>query len=311
MFFVVSGYLVTQSWLADPNAPRYIARRILRIFPALLFVICISAFVLGPAISNLPLSAYLTNPGLPGYLRNLYLFPVYNLPGVFSRNIYPIAVNGSLWSLPVEVSMYITLAILGLWPRLMAVRLVAAALVLGGLSLYELRGPGTALAHTAVIFGTDLRSALDTAPYFLIGASLYSLRNRMRPNIQIAMVLSAAALLVPPTSFYPELALYLVLPYAVVAFALAKPAAFWFTDRIGDLSYGTYLFGFPVQQLVIQQFATAHHPLWTFALALPPTLLLALVSWHFIERPMLAFKPKKPPAPEFQKFFAAGRPAAF
>lgn len=297
VFFVISGYLITESWFSDPNLFRYFTKRILRIFPALIFVVCLSALVLGPVMSTLPVFEYLRNPELIGYFRNIYLFPVYNLPDVFVDNIYPSAVNGSLWSLPVEFSMYIMLPLLALWFRGAAFRLVFSTLFVCAVSLYELRGAGTAVTPAVVIFGTSIRSALDAAPYFLIGASLRSLAARMRPNIQMAMLLAGVALLVPPVGFCPELALYVVLPYAVIAFGRAKPGRFAFVDRIGDLSYGTYLFGFPVQQLVIQAFGTEHHPILTCGLALLPTLLLAFISWHLLERRMMAMKPRRPSRP--------------
>ncbi len=293
VFFVLSGYLITESWLSDPNPLRYFARRLLRIFPALVFVVVLSALVLGPVLSELPVSGYFRDPALSRYFTNIYLYPVYNLPGIFCRNIYPGAVNGSLWSLPVEFSMYVVLPVLALRTTGAAVRLGCATLLLCGASLYELRGGGS-LSVGAVVFGTSLRSALDVMPYFLIGASLRSLGDRIRPGMQMAMVLGAAALLAPPIPMFQELALYLALPYAVIAFARARPARFSFVDRIGDLSYGTYLFGFPIQQSVVQLFGTAHHPVRTFAFSLPPTLLLAFASWHLIERRLMALKPRRP-----------------
>ena len=298
VFFVISGYLIAQSWRTDPNPVRYLAKRCLRIFPALIFVVCLSALVLGPAITALPLSAYFRAPQLSFYFRNIFLYPVYSLPGVFKGNIYPDAVNGSLWSLPVEFSMYLALPLLAWRAQGAAFRLAGAALLVGGFSLYELRGAGGFLDARRVVFGTDLRSALDVAPYFFFGAGLYGLRGRIRPNIQMAMVLGAFALLAPPNGFYPELALYVALPYAVIALALARPARFPFFERFGDLSYGTYLFGFPVQQWVVETFGTAQHPIRTFALALPPTLLLAFASWHLIERRMMALKPRRSGRPE-------------
>jgi peptidoglycan/LPS O-acetylase OafA/YrhL len=310
VFFVLSGYLIAQSWVGDPNPARYLAKRCLRIFPALICVVCLSALILGPAVTLLPISAYLRAPELSFYFRNMFLYPVYSLPGVFSRNIYPDAVNGSLWSLPVEFSMYLALPILACRPGGAAFRLGLAAALIGAFSLYELRGAGSLLDARQVVFGTDLRSALDVAPYFCAGACLYGLRGWIRPNLQMAMLLGAGALLAPPIAFYPELALYVALPYAVIAFALARPARFSYVERFGDLSYGTYLFGFPVQQWVIATFGTAHHPIRTFALALPPTLLLAFSSWHLIERRMMALKPRRrgataTPGPESYKFFAS------
>ena len=295
VFFVVSGYLITESWILDPSILRYFLKRALRIFPALTVVVVVTAVILGPAMTTLPIGEYFDNPSFLHYFSNIYLFPIYNLPGVFAKNIYPIAVNGSLWSLPVEFSMYIIVPILLAFRRGKKYIVSCATLLVSIASLYILRGAGAKDSTDIIIFGTSLHSALDVAPFFLIGATLRSVTPWVRPNLQIAALMAVVALLVPPNAFYPELALYVVLPYAVIAFAMAKPARFAFVERIGDLSYGTYLFGFPVQQIVIQLFGTAHHPLRTFALALPPTLLCAYASWHVIERRFMALKPRRRP----------------
>src|SRR5581483_536908 len=107
IFFVVSGYLVAQSWLRDRNLVRFVCRRVLRIFPALAAVVLLTVAVLGPVMTSLPLAAYFSAPAVPLYLRNILLYINYGLPGVFLHNTYPSAVNGSLWSLPAEVSLYL------------------------------------------------------------------------------------------------------------------------------------------------------------------------------------------------------------
>lgn len=293
VFFVISGYLITESWLFDPCIVRYFIKRALRIFPALIVVICLSAIILGPLVTSLPVGTYFENPNFLNYFKNIYLYPIYNLPGVFTKNIYPIAVNGSLWSLPVEFLMYIFVPIILLHKTAARFRVFTVTILLATASLYFLHGAGIHYNTNLGFFVFSLRSALDVAPYFFIGSSLRLLAPRLRPDIQVAVLISGIALLIPTRSFYPELALYLVLPYTIIAFAQAKPAQFAFIDRIGDLSYGVYLFGFPFQQLVVQVFGTAHHPLMTCALALPPTLVCAYLSWHLVERRCIALKPKR------------------
>jgi hypothetical protein len=110
IFFVISGYLVSISWNADPNIGRFLARRLLRLIPALIVVILLSMFVLGPLVTTLPLADYFSHPHFSLYLLNIVLHPVYSLPGVFEHMRVPYAVNGSLWSLPVEFLMYLVLA---------------------------------------------------------------------------------------------------------------------------------------------------------------------------------------------------------
>src|SRR5207249_10761658 len=68
IFFVISGYLVSNSWIRDPNPIRFTVRRVARIWPGLLVMLLLTTFVVGSAVSTLPLSGYLTDPGTWRYL---------------------------------------------------------------------------------------------------------------------------------------------------------------------------------------------------------------------------------------------------
>lgn len=98
-FFVISGFLITGSWVADPNVARYMIRRCLRIFPGLALLCLLTMCIAGPAFTSLGVEPYLRSAGTKFYAWNLVLYPVYSLPGVFEHNTYGPAVNGSLWSL--------------------------------------------------------------------------------------------------------------------------------------------------------------------------------------------------------------------
>jgi peptidoglycan/LPS O-acetylase OafA/YrhL len=113
IFFTISGYLVVDSWRRDPNLWRFAARRSLRIFPGLAVCVLLSAFVLGPILTPLPLRTYFTHSQVTDYLANIALDIHYSLPLVFATNPYPHIVNGSLWSLPVEFAMYVIVALVG------------------------------------------------------------------------------------------------------------------------------------------------------------------------------------------------------
>jgi len=115
IFFVISGYLVSESWDRDPDAVRFLARRALRIVPGLAVCIFLTAFLLGPALTTLPLSAYFKHPTVWDYLYNIGLYISYSLPGVFEKNRIAHSVNGSLWSLPVEFLLYLVVALVGIY----------------------------------------------------------------------------------------------------------------------------------------------------------------------------------------------------
>ena len=243
IFFGISGYLVGMSWLKDPNLPRYLVRRSLRIFPGLALVVVLSVIFLGPLFSTLGLPRYFASKETWGYLLNLFLYISYSLPGVFTTNTYPIAVNGSLWSLPAEFAMYL------IAPMLLAARrlpiMALASLAFGAAGVYA----STYTHHSQiVVYNLDIWAWLGVAPYFIVGSFL-ALRGK-RPDLQRGMAALAVLLLVGLPAAAQEFGLIFVLPYLIIALALADKPVFSNGARWGDLSYGLYIFGFPVEQVV-------------------------------------------------------------
>lgn len=106
-FFLYGGFLIARSAEAHPTAKDYLKRRTARIFPELIAVVFLCAFVLGPILSRLSVANYFLSSQTYLYLFNALLIPVHNLPGVFENNVYQYVVNGSLWTLPVEFACYI------------------------------------------------------------------------------------------------------------------------------------------------------------------------------------------------------------
>lgn len=107
IFFLISGYLIAQSFLNDSNIVRYCIRRFFRIIPGLAGVVLFAVFIIGPVFTILPIKDYFSHGTTWAYLKNIGLYIQYFLPGVFEANPYPDAINGSLWTLPVEVILMI------------------------------------------------------------------------------------------------------------------------------------------------------------------------------------------------------------
>jgi peptidoglycan/LPS O-acetylase OafA/YrhL len=221
----------------------------------------------------------------------ILLEPSYSLPGIFATNVYPNAINGSLWTLPVECAMYIVLPVIALTGQRSRWRIGAGGIVLCLLSLYVVHARSVPLR--IVVYGTDWGSALDVAPYFFLGALWQITLPRWLLNPQAALLVMVLCCMIPTGQVIRETSLYLILPYAVLSFAMAKPALFGWLGRYGDFSYGIYIYGFFVQQIVSHFFRTDGRPLLNFAVSLLPTLLAAAVSWHFIEKPFLKLKPNR------------------
>lgn len=284
IFFVISGFLITASWNSDPNPIRFAIRRALRIIPGLTLVVFLAAFVLGPIFTTISLSEYFGNMRFAKYFLNILFYINYDLPGVFRSNIYPIAVNGSLWSLSVEVLMYLVLPLV----LLFGVRiknpkrtLVIFTFIMIIANLYiRVFQPNLRF----VIYSMSLSSVLDVAPYFFIGSSYSFLSAQPKMNLQVAFLAFLISMICPLTAIWSEIVLYLVLPYAVLSFAYASPAAFAKVGRFGDFSYGLYLFGFPVQQMIVAILGHEMGPILNFAFSFIISLFLSVVSWHLVEK---------------------------
>ncbi len=293
IFFAISGYLVAQSWERDPHVLRFLAKRALRIFPGLAVCTLLSVLVLGPLLTTLDAGTYWRNEHTRGYLTNMALYITYHLPGVFANNRLPHAVNGSLWSLPVEFFMYLLLALLGLLAaafKAVSNRLLAWAVGVMALVFMLLAAlwAGTT-TEALVMYRTDLRQVPMCGVYFLVGASLFCLKLTKYftlSNVLLALVLWLC-LGVQPHWF--AMAAWVVLPFVVLAFGLARQP--WLVRmHARDYSYGIYIYAFPVQQTLVSFWPEMALPAYLLS-TLVITVALAALSWHFVEKPALKLKP--------------------
>jgi peptidoglycan/LPS O-acetylase OafA/YrhL len=272
VFFVISGYLVTASWRRGPRLGDFLKKRLLRIEPALIVSLAVTALALGAYATTLPLADYFRSPEVWLYvLRNTLLYPVtYNLPGVFTHNPLPDSVNGSLWTLRLEFSFYLVVAALGL-ARLLTPRVVGALTVAAGAAFLLLHVARPDLGAGGPLRLADI-SALNGF-LFLAGAFL-NLRDRPVPVW--AAVLLTPLLLTPVWIFG--------LPALVVAVGSLRSV------RLpGDISYGLYIYAFPLQQIL------AAHGKLSFAAAVAATAPFAIASWFLVEKPALRLKPRAQP----------------
>ena len=298
ILFTFSGYLITKSYLSDTHFGRYMIRRSFRIFPAFIVLILLTALVGGPLLTSLSVGEYFGNPWTWRYIwSNLLFSPIYILPGVFTENAYPNAVNGSLWTLPFEFAMYLILpALLVLFKKLKSARwgmfaMWAVSLAASLLLLVKYPWGGARL----VIWGNNLPDALALIPYFFIG-SLFSFPEfKKLLNLQLAVLLLIVGVLALSNVWYSpivasvfnELVVSLVLPYFVLSLALTERPIFskWFANS--DFAYGLYLYGFVVQQAMYQLMApTKLSVLEMTVVCFAVTLVFAIASWYLVEKPV-------------------------
>lgn len=288
VFFAISGYLITASFDRNRNPATYLLARSLRIFPALVVVVVLTAYVLGPLVTTLSREAYLADPATHDYVtNNITLFVTFGLPGVWGDLPYPGAVNGSLWTLFVEFLCYLAAPLLFLFPRLLR---PFAALVAVYVTIRLAEAPPE---ESPIFWAVRLRDAAGLWIYFAGGAFIrFALQTwpwfRLRTDVAVAMVAAQTVI----AWSWPEWALWtgwLTIPYAVLTIGLSRTPYVARTARFGDFSYGLYLYAFPVQQLVIDLWGVQDAAV-NFAAVLAITLVLAVLSWHLVERPSLALK---------------------
>jgi peptidoglycan/LPS O-acetylase OafA/YrhL len=290
VFFVISGYLISESWTRDPDIIRYFLRRALRIFPGLIVLVALSVFIIGPAFSVLSAGEYFTSKDTWKYFYNVFLLPTYFLPGLFAENVYPNAVNGSLWTLPVEFAMYIATPLVLVFFR-GTVSLGVFALILSVISVCFTRLwiPGSA----PVFWGTNLINALEMAPYFFWGVFYKKCEKGYACfSLQTSLIAIVILPLLAVDWAASEIVSLIIVPYVTLSLGNAAAPKLGFFDRFGDLSYGGYLYGFLVQQMVASLFPLASH--WAnFLMALIPSLVLGALSWHLVEKRFLKLKPSR------------------
>jgi peptidoglycan/LPS O-acetylase OafA/YrhL len=279
-FFAVSGFLVTMSF--DRRGWRkYVLARVLRVAPGLI-VATFAVVALGAALTRLPAAEYWREPGLWRFiLRTLTEFKSSApLPGVFENNPYQFPM-GTVWTLKYEVFCYagvFALGVSGLLRRRLAALILVAGLFAGLVAMEAFVPNASDKVHTA------LRLALA----FSIGGCLYLWRDRARISTIAVVVLALATALLHGSPFYKAL-LFATESYGVLWLALMPGLSHPMLALRHDLSFGTYLYGWPVQQALVQ-LAPAAGALSLLAPSLAITLGVAALSWFFVERPALSLK---------------------
>lgn len=281
IFFVISGFLVTQSWLARRSAAAFAAARVLRIYPALIAATLFTIALAGLS-SRLPWREFLADPQTRDYAWRVALGweVVYRLPGAFPTNPFPHDVNGSLWTLPIELRLYVAVLAAGVF-GLLARRLPWLAAVLALIVTFALRPEWFPLAPNDAV-------VRELALLFGLGSLAWVWRDSLPVSLP---AVAAAVLLVAWNPLgLPRGALFApLLAYAVLVLAYHPRVQWPWFNRLGDYSYGLYVYSFPLQQTLMQRLPSLEPPT-LFALSLPLTLAVAVVSWHLLERPALALK---------------------
>ena len=282
VFFLISGFLVSASYSRSQNVLRFLWARAIRLYPALAVHLILMAFVVGLAMTLMPRFDYLASPRVWHFaVQNLKLVgdQVWMLPGVFEAGHRSSVVNASLWTLPAEARMYLLLAAFGSVGLLRA-RWVGAS----GLALLAVL---VILAPREFVWMVLPEDWLWLAGYFALGVLAFLGAKVVPIRIEFALLAVAGWGLLHEHEFGQYA--FAVALAAVVFVAVYRTPPLRALERFGDPSYGIYLWGWPVQQIVVQLMPDAGRFVHV-ALALTGATLLGYVSWHVVEKRALNLK---------------------
>lgn len=284
IFFVLSGYLVTQSWQRSTSAISFVWKRIRRIYPALVVCVLISTLLVGPLLSTLSLAVYGQHAQATRYLLTATAWDIhYVLPGVFGDNAHPHTFNGSLWSLPYEMTCYLTLLAVGLVPFALRWKVILVAVVLVLMLLARPLSPPA--APFDVVYFLDYYM-VKLGLFFVVGAIYQCWRITLTPIWWVGALGLVVVSQMPDCSARN---LLWILSFSTVILSAALGLS-WLPklpSGMGDWSYGLYLYAFPVQQILsfygfVQSLGFVGYTLLCTVMA----LICAALSWFLIERPI-------------------------
>jgi peptidoglycan/LPS O-acetylase OafA/YrhL len=303
IFFFTSGFFITASLISRSNIIDFAWARFMRIFPGLWFMLFVTVGFIGLFVGTLPAGEFFASPKTHEYVSRCATLVNgirYLLPGVFESNPYPLAVNGSLWTLPIEWRLYEYLA--GAWV-LFALKPAWRA------PAFRLGFPLVTVVLMAIAFSTfsqhDLRDdgQIGIAEFFS-GSALYVWRDRIKLSYaRLALMFGALCLAAMNRQAF---CLVYLLVLGPITLHLGYLFGGWIRNfnRLGDYSYGVYIYAFPVQQslaALIPGISVGAMNVYASAI----TLTLAVTSWHFVEKPALDHKGAA--AAATQRLFDRGR----
>ncbi|GAK03729.1 acetyltransferase [Geomicrobium sp. JCM 19037] len=268
LFFFISGFFVYGSFERWGNVKDFVLARCVRLFPGMIVLMFVTLFFIGPIVTEKSIMSYMTDTKTWEYLLGVTIvFLQQELPGVFTNNPYPNVVNGSLWTLQLELVYYASIVILSLLqltkPRVL--------IVLFAFTYF--------LHHLSLPVGETYISLYRV---FLLGMLFYVYKENIPIRHAYAFGSFIVLLVFWNHPWFHELFIFFGSYLTLYAIYVRKLTIPW-SRLLGNCSYGVFLFGYPVQQSV-QHFLPQISAGQNFIISLPFACLFALLSWFFVER---------------------------
>lgn len=282
-FFAVSGYLIVSSWLRRPKWWPFLKARLLRILPAFYVCLILIAVVIAPAatlLSGRSLSADYAGDAVGFVFKNALLrITQFGIAGTPDGVPYPGVWDGSLWTLFWEFLCYLGVLAIGV-AGLLKYR-ATTPLLFGAAAV------GILLTSYGPIDNFYVFAIARFGIMFTAGALVHQLQDRL--PVRVGYLLGALAIVLA-SSFLPDYRIVAALPLAYLLIGVGATVRHPRLRLQNDISYGVYIYAFPVQQILVMfGLAALGVPFLALAAALG-TIPLAMLSWFFIEKPALRLR---------------------
>lgn len=273
VFFLCGGYLIAKSVERLKTFGAYFKARMIRILPPLIFV-TIAVTILGVFFSTYSAKEYFSIAGTWKYLLNGVFVLVHELPGVFTENPYMPTVNGALWTLPVEFACYVACFVLYQFKGTKKKQ-------------YLLMCPAALTGFAALwVAGSRIpmfRSMIRPCLLFYIGIGFWVYRDFIELKMKW-MILSICGLILTVAFQVSDLGMVLFFPYIMFTIWFGIRQCPEWLGKLGNYSYGMYLWGFPVQQAIVQCAGGKMNPYINTVIAVPIVFLLGILTYNLTEK---------------------------
>jgi peptidoglycan/LPS O-acetylase OafA/YrhL len=285
-FFIISGYLIYQSLLRSKSLYIFYWHRILRIFPGLIVVLLLTV-ILGVFVYSGDFYSYITNKSVWTYFpNNIKLFRLQGtIQGIFENNPYKDDINGSIWTLGYEFICYVLISFLFfIKSRKTQFFILIALCIFFYVSILFFAAEFAKLKF--VIFLYDV---IDFGTFFFAGSLLAAVKIEKNKYRSSLMYISFFTLLISlPLNFFKEVHLF-AMPVAIILFGIsATKYISGISKKVGDMSYGIYIYAFAIQQTLVHFFRIEHFALTIYASLI--SIVFGYLSWHLVEKRALKYK---------------------
>lgn len=274
VFFISSGFFVTKS-IEKSKGNHYLVNRFKRIFPPLWFVLILTILICSLFFTSCRLKEFFLSKDFLVYCLNFLLIPIHNLPGVFSNNIFPGAINGALWTLPIEFFCYIVLYVLYklnlVNKKFYKMSLIPVLLLF--IVVYYINIPVILL----------VRGYFAPLFMFYLGSFFWVFKDRIRMDLKL-FVICLVLFVISIFAKQGHLGLLLFFPYIVLFSSFGLKQINTNVANLGNYSYGIYLCGWPIQQMVVSLFGGSMSVLMNVLICLPLAIIMGYFTYNIIEK---------------------------